>query len=132
MPKEPRNVGLVEGKFNPCPETNTCVSTMSPPTDEKHYMEPIDFESSMEEVKEKILSVINSFKRSEIIKESENYIHASFTTFLFRWTDDAEFLIDNENKVIHFKSQTRLNGYYDWGKNRSRMKKFKKKFKARK
>lgn len=127
MPKEERKVGLVEGKFHPCPEKQVCVSTQSPKSDEKHYMEPITYSTSKEEAKEKIRKVINSFKRTEIKEESENYIHSTFTTFLFRFTDDVEFLIDDKDKVIHFRSQSRIGGY-DWGKNRSRMEKFKAKF----
>jgi uncharacterized protein (DUF1499 family) len=127
MPKEERKVGLVEGKFHPCPEKQVCVSTQSPKSDEKHYMDPITYSNSKEEAKNKIKKVINSFKRTEIKEESENYIHSTFTTFLFRFTDDVEFLIDDKEKVIHFRSQSRIGGY-DWGKNRSRMKKFKKKF----
>lgn len=127
MPKEERKVGLIEGKFHPCPEKQVCVSTQSPESDEKHYMEPITYSTSKEEAKNKIKKVINSFKRTEIKEELENYIHSTFTTFLFRFTDDVEFLIDDKEKVIHFRSQSRIGGY-DWGKNRSRMEKFKAKF----
>jgi uncharacterized protein (DUF1499 family) len=127
MPKEPRKIGLANGKFYPCPEKHVCVSTQSPKSDDKHYMEPIKYSNSKEEAKEKILKVINSFKRTELEEVSDNYIHSTFTTFLFRFTDDVEFLFDENEKLIHFKSQSRIGGY-DWGKNRNRMEKFKKKF----
>lgn len=128
MPREMRKEGLTsEGKFYPCPEKQVCVSTMAPKDDETHYMEPIEYSTSMEEAKEKIIKTVKSFKRTEIIDEKDNYIHTTFTTFLFRFTDDVEFLLDDTEKIIHFKSQSRVGGF-DWGKNRSRMKKFKKKF----
>ncbi len=128
MPKGPRKLGLTGGKFYPCPENRICVSSMSPKSDKKHYMEPIPYDIPLKEAKEGIIKVILSFKRTEIHEISGNYIYCSFSTVLFHWTDDIEFLFDNKAKLIHFKSQTRINGYYDWGKNRSRMKKIKKKF----
>lgn len=128
MPKGPRKLGLEDGKFSPCPKNRICVSTMDPESDKIHYIEPIKYTTSLKEAKQKIIDTINSFKRTEIITELGDYIHSTFTTAIFHWTDDVEFYIDDNGKVIHFKSQTRINGYTDWGKNRSRMKKFKKRF----
>ncbi|TFG00215.1 MAG: DUF1499 domain-containing protein [Promethearchaeota archaeon] len=127
MPEEIRKEGLTKGKFYPCPERPVCVSSMAPKNDKKHYMEPMTYSSSFEEAKEKIKKVVKSFNRTEIINEKDNYIHTTFTTFVFHFTDDVEFLIDDSEKVIHFKSQSRA-GDYDWGKNKRRMKKVKKKF----
>jgi len=120
MGKPERKVGLVAGKFHPCPEKKVCVSTQAPKEDEDHYIEPIQFTGSWQEAKETIKSVINSMKRTEILEEKENYLRVKFTTLLFRFKDDVEFLFDEEEKLIHFRSQSRIGGY-DWGKNRSRM-----------
>ncbi|TXT65759.1 MAG: hypothetical protein BAJALOKI3v1_70061 [Promethearchaeota archaeon] len=128
MPSEERKVGLVEdGKFYPCPEKHVCVSTQAPKDDEKHYIEPLSLNTSIEEAKEKMLEVINSMSRTEILENKENYLRAKFTTFLFRFDDDVEVYFDEENNLIHLRSQSRIGGY-DWGKNRNRVKKIKKKF----
>jgi len=127
IPKEPRRIGIENGKFYPCPEKHVCVSTQAPETDEKHYIEPIRYSISIEEAKKKIIDIINSMKRTEILEEKSNYIHAKFTTFLFRFKDDVEFYFDDDNKIIHFRSQSRIGGY-DWNTNRNRMEKIRKKF----
>jgi uncharacterized protein (DUF1499 family) len=59
-------------------------------------------------------------KRSNIVTEQALYIHAEFTSAVFRFIDDAEVYIDDNQKVIHFRSAARL-GYYDFGVNRQRM-----------
>ncbi|MGV9172666.1 MAG: hypothetical protein ACOC44_11070 [Promethearchaeia archaeon] len=53
MPKEERKIGLVNGKFYPCPEKKVCVSTQSPKTDEDHYIEPIEIDKTVLEAKRK-------------------------------------------------------------------------------
>lgn len=122
MPKEKRKVGLVDGKFYPCPRWKVCVSTQSPKEDEPHYIEPFYYTGSGNEALEKIIKIINGLKRTKILKKTDKYLHVQFTTALFRFKDDVEFLIDDNAKVIHFRSQSRIGGY-DWNANRNRMEK---------
>jgi uncharacterized protein (DUF1499 family) len=63
---------------------------------------------------------VRSLKRSKIITDKENYIHVEFRTALFKFVDDVEFLFDESEKDIHFRSRARL-GYSDMGVNRKRM-----------
>ena len=118
MTKKPKRVGIIDGKFHPCPSSPNCVSTQS--TDEKHKMEPLKFEGSLEEVKSKIINIIKSLKRSKIITDSENYLHIEFRTAVWRFVDDVEFYFDDTEKIIHFRSAARL-GYSDMGVNKKRM-----------
>ncbi|TXT56300.1 MAG: hypothetical protein BAJALOKI2v1_590023 [Promethearchaeota archaeon] len=128
MPSEERKVGLMEeGKFYPCPEKHVCVSSQSPKDDEDHYMEPMTYEGSLEDAKKNILNVINSMSRTKVLEENDNYIHVLFTTFLLRFKDDVEFYFDDTEKLIHFRSQSRIGGF-DWNKNKKRMKKIKEKY----
>ena len=123
MAKEPRKVGLVDDKrFYPCPKKHVCVSTQSPKEDEIHYIEPISYEGSGKDALDKIEDIILRLKRTKIIQKKENYLHVQFTTALFRFKDDVEFLIDDDAKKIHFRSQSRIGGY-DWNANRNRMEK---------
>lgn len=122
MTKEDSNVGLIDGKLHPCPKRHYCVSTQSDKSVEVNYIEPIAYDSTMEEAKIKIKNIINSLKRTKLLKEEENYLHFLFTTALFRFKDDVEFLFDDNEKFIHFKSQSRIGGY-DWNTNRNRMEK---------
>ncbi|MFX1555220.1 MAG: DUF1499 domain-containing protein [Promethearchaeota archaeon] len=116
MTKKP--IGIIEGKLHPCLNVPNCVSTQS--YEERSKMDPIKYFGSLEEAKFKILRIINSLKRTKIKIESKNYIHVEFRTALFRFVDDVEFYFDDAEKIIHFRSTSRL-GSNDWGVNRKRM-----------
>ncbi len=111
-------IGIIDGKFHPCPKSPNCVSTQS--TDKKHRMEPIQYSSTVDEAKGKIKNIITSFKRTKLITETENYLHFEFRTATFKFVDDVEFYLDDKEKLIHFRSAARL-GWSDMGVNRKRM-----------
>ena len=125
MAKSKKPIGIVDGKLHPCPKSPNCVSTQA--TDEKQKMEPINYSGSLEDAKRKIITIINSLKRSKVITNEENYIHIEFRTATFRFVDDVEFLFDDKEKIIHFRSRARM-GYSDMGVNRKRMDKIAKLF----
>ncbi|MBN2243722.1 MAG: DUF1499 domain-containing protein [Acidobacteria bacterium] len=50
-----------------------------------------------------------------------------YTSRLFRFVDDVEFYLDDERKVIDFRSASRT-GYSDLGVNRKRMETIRKKY----
>jgi len=118
MAKSKKPIGIVNGKLHPCPKSPNCVSTQA--TDNKQKIDPIRFSGSLDEAKDKIINIINSLKRSKIITNKDNYIHAEFRTATFKFVDDVEFLFDESEKIIHFRSRARL-GYSDMGVNRKRM-----------
>jgi uncharacterized protein (DUF1499 family) len=55
-----------------------------------------------------------------MVTVEDRYIHAEFTSALFRFVDDVEFQIDAESGLIHFRSASRV-GRSDLGVNRKRM-----------
>ncbi len=118
MAKSKKPIGIVNGKLHPCPKSPNCVSTQA--TGNKHKIDPIKFSGSLNEAKDKIVNIISSLKRSKIITNKDNYIHAEFRTATFKFVDDVEFLFDDGEKIIHFRSRARL-GYSDMGVNRKRM-----------
>jgi len=118
--KDIERVGLINNRFYPCPKTPNCVSTQA--TDEKHKIDPIFYERSLEEAFTKIISIIESIKRTKTVIKTENYIHVEFKTALFKFVDDVEFYFDDNEKVIHFRSASRI-GHSDLGVNRKRMEK---------
>ena len=119
IPKSKRPIGITDGKFQPCPKSPNCVSTQA--TDAKHRLEPIRYDASIEKAKEKILNILNSLKRTIIITDTDNYIHAEVRTATFKFVDDIEFLFDDSEKIIHFRSAAR-SGWSDMGVNKKRMK----------
>jgi uncharacterized protein (DUF1499 family) len=117
--------GTTNDRLSPCPKSPNCVSSLS--KDESHYVAPLAYETTPEEAREKIISVINSMKRSEIVTAEMNYIHATFTSALFRFVDDVEFSFDDQKKVIDVKSASRT-GYSDLGVNRKRVEEIRRRF----
>ena len=120
-------IGIIDGKFHPCPKSPNCVSTQS--TDEKHRMEAIQYSSTVDEAKGKIKNIITSFKRTKLITETENYLHFEFRTATFKFVDDVEFYLDDKEKLIHFRSAARM-GWSDMGVNRKRMRKIRELYKS--
>ncbi len=68
-------------------------------------------------------------KRARIITAQKGYIHAEFTSFLFRFVDDVEFVLDEGSKTIHVRSASRV-GYSDLGVNRKRVEAIRSRFDA--
>ena len=123
----PKNIGLVDGKLHPCPNSPNCVSSQSEQADKK--VDPLKYKGDYLEAKKKLKDVLASLPRTKIVKEEEKYLHAEATTFFFRFVDDCEFLIDDEKKVIHVRSASRV-GHSDLGVNRKRVESIREKFQA--
>ena len=119
------NTGATNGRLSPCPKSPNCVSSLS--DDTSHYVTPLRYKRSLEEARERLISVINSMKRSEIVTAERNYIHTTFKSGLFRFVDDVEFSFDNQRKVIDVRSASRM-GYSDLGVNRKRVEEIRQKF----
>lgn len=115
MAKKPSNLGVVNGRLAPCPNSPNCVSTQA--NDADHRMEPIPFD---DQAIERLKTVIGAMPRMKVVTETDDYIHAEATSRLFRFVDDVEFFVDRAAKVIHFRSASRV-GHSDFGVNRARM-----------
>ena len=116
---------MAEQMFSTCPDKDNCVSSLDIGT--RHYVEPLNYHGSIHNARARLLRVINEFSRTQLIENSGTYIRATFTTFLFRFTDDVEFQIDDNEKLIHMKSASRV-GYSDLGANRRRCEEIRKRF----
>ncbi len=103
--------------FSPCSATPNCVSSAEIGTSQ--YVEPLRYQGRLEEAKKRLLDVIHGFDRTQVLEDTGSYVRTTFTSFLFRFTDDVEFRIDDEKKLIHMKSASRV-GYSDLGANRRR------------
>lgn len=119
------NVGIRNGRLADCPSTPNCVSSQS--SDPKHFVAPLSFQGSAVEAKRRLIAVLRQMKRAEITTEQENYVHAEFTSLIFRFVDDVEFLIDASNQVVHVRSASRT-GTSDLGVNRRRVEEIRRKF----
>lgn len=114
----PTNLGVKEGRLAPCPASPNCVSSQS--RDKEHAIEPFPFTGDVAKAHEELERVLFGMKRALIISETDNYIHAEFTSALFRFVDDVEFLFDEKGSLIHVRSASRM-GTSDMGVNRKRV-----------
>ncbi len=89
-------------------------------SDAAHAIEPIPFQGEPAAALARLVKVVEGFPRTRIVSATENYLHAEFTSLIFRFTDDVEFLVDPAARVIHCRSASRV-GYSDLGANRRRI-----------
>ena len=115
----------VRACLKPCPNTPNCVSTLA--QDEEHRIAPIAYFGPLSEAKARLLETIQEMARTKIVEMDGDYIHVTFTSAIFRFVDDVEFVFDDSAKVIHFRSASRL-GRSDLGANRRRMEQIRKAF----
>lgn len=104
-----------------CPNKPNCVSSVA--SAKCRYAKPIRYSIPMADAKRLIVDELKKRPLTEVISETDRYIHATFTTQILRFVDDVEFIFDEKEKLIHFRSKSRV-GYYDFGTNRRRMNEF--------
>ncbi len=120
-------LGVKDGQLARCPSSPNCVSTQA--ADSKHSIEPMKYTSTQDAAMKKLIAVINSMPRTRIVKTSDDYLHAEFTSAVFRFVDDVEFLFNDSDKTIQFRSASRV-GHSDFGVNRKRMENIRQRFLA--
>lgn len=114
--KRPTNLGVKEGRLAPCKRSPNCVSSQADPADREHYIAPIAFRGSMENLRR----AVESMERSTVIKAERDYLYAEYRTKLLRYVDDVELFYDQKEGVVHVRSASRL-GRRDFGVNRNRI-----------
>jgi len=111
-------LGVDDGRLAPCPNSLNCVSSQS--EDPAHRVDPLTFTGSASDARKILIEVVDVMKRTRLVTVTDDYIHAEFTSKIFRFVDDVEFLIDEENSLIHIRSASRK-GHSDMGVNRKRV-----------
>ncbi len=117
--------GLKDGTLRPCPDKPNCVCTQDPA--ESHRVEPIRYTGTQEEARQKLLMIVRHMAQSTLVTSEPDYINVEFRSAFFEFVDDVEFLFDDREKLIHFRSAART-GYYDFNVNRKRMEEIRRRF----
>ena len=114
--RRPTNLGVKDGRLAPCKPSPNCVSSQADPSDREHYIAPIAFRGSMQELRR----AVESMARATVISTERNYLYAEFRTKLMRYVDDVELCYDEKQGLVHVRSASRL-GRRDFGVNRIRV-----------
>jgi uncharacterized protein (DUF1499 family) len=122
----PPDTRLIDGRLRPCPGTPNCVSSESP--DSNAQIAPVRFEGAPEAAWEKLRKAVTE-SGGRIVEERDGYLHATFTSRVFRFVDDLEIRMDAAQSVIHIRSGSRV-GKSDFGVNRERVEAVRAKFDA--
>lgn len=115
--------GLVNSKLSPCSDKPNCICTEYQ-EDESHYTDAIKITENDPIILTQIIENAIQKTGGIITSKKPDYFSATYTSSLFRYIDDFEIRIDNEKKLIHIRSASRV-GHSDMGMNLKRIEKFK-------
>ena len=120
-------LGIVNGRLAPCPNKPNCVSSQAAESDKQHYIEALTYNCEPEQALQRLERAIAGMKRSRVVAREADYWRAEFTSALWRFVDDVEFLFDDNAKRIDIRSASRV-GYSDLGVNRKRIEEIRRRF----
>lgn len=114
----PTNLGVQAEHLAPCPSTPNCV--VSQGGDREHQIAPIVYQGDRPQAYQALVQVLGVVPRTEIIKQTDDYIRAESRSRIFGFVDDVEFYFPATEPVIQMRSASRL-GESDLGVNRRRL-----------
>jgi uncharacterized protein (DUF1499 family) len=121
---------IEDGQLAPCPKKPNCVSSQAAAGDKKHSIEALTYSDEPTKARERLDEAIAGMKRARVVKREADYWRAEFTSSLWRFVDDVEFLFDDNSRRIDIRSASRV-GYGDFGVNRRRMEEIRRRFSVR-
>ncbi|HEY1174042.1 MAG TPA: DUF1499 domain-containing protein [Verrucomicrobiae bacterium] len=129
MAVSPRAIRVrpVNGKLQTCPMRKTCVSSQA--EEQMQKVEPIYYNGPIEEAKVRLRMAVDRLPGTTVLADDKVYLHAEFESLVFGFMSDMEFLVDDNRKIIHVRSASRV-GYSDMGANRRRVEAVRRLFKT--
>jgi uncharacterized protein (DUF1499 family) len=112
----PTNLGVIDGSLAACPDSPNCVSSLA--SEERHRIEPFATGDDPDAAFVLLAELIRRRPDATVIDSNDTYLRVELRTTFF--TDDAEFLLNRERRLIQLRSASRL-GYSDLGLNRRRI-----------
>ena len=120
-------LGIVDGRLAPCPNKPNCVSSQAAASDKQHHIGALTYNGDPAQARERLERAIAGMKRGRVVVREANHWRAEFTSALWRFVDDVEFLFDDNARRIDIRSASRV-GYSDLGVNRRRMEEIRRRF----
>ena len=103
----PADLGVRSGALSPCASPAHCARADWAVTDPQAALNAL-------------VPVIEAMPRTEIVEQSDGYLHATATSAFFGFVDDLELYADSATGVLQARSVSRL-GDSDLGVNRQRL-----------
>ena len=110
--------GTSAGSLAACPARPNCVCSDS--SDPQHGISALMLTAPPEQAWQAARSAVLSLPRTEIVSESDDYLHAECRSAMFGFVDDLELHLRPQSGSIAVRSASRL-GYRDFGVNRKRV-----------
>lgn len=114
--KQP-DLGMLNKQLRACPPSPNCVSSEQP--DAGVFVEPLKVMTTADDAWRNAKKVITD-NGGMVMNERKGYLHAQFVTSFMRYIDDIELRLDENQRVIHIRSASRV-GHSDMGANRARV-----------
>ncbi|MEB3182721.1 MAG: DUF1499 domain-containing protein [Nostocaceae cyanobacterium] len=111
-------LGVNNGHLTSCPASPNCVVSQN--ASPKQAIEPIIYHVDHDKAREILLKVLSVVPRTQVVEQTDNYIHALSKSRIFKFIDDVEFYLPANESVIHMRSASRI-GESDLGVNRRRL-----------
>ena len=103
----PADLGVQNGALAPCPAPAHCARANWPAADPQAALEAL-------------VPVLTATPRTEVMEQTDGYLHATATSALFGFVDDLELYADQAHGVLQARSVSRL-GDSDLGVNAKRL-----------
>ena len=103
----PADLGVQNGALAPCPAPAHCARANWPVADPQAALEAL-------------APVLAATPRTDVVEQTDGYLHATATSALFGFVDDLELYADQAHGVLQARSVSRL-GDSDLGVNAKRL-----------
>lgn len=115
----PDSLGLTaQNTLQPCPASPNCACSEEAHADRQ--VEPLPYVGTPEYTRDVFRQFIETRRGVTIRTVEADYVHATVATRLLGFVDDVEARFDDEARVIHLRSASRV-GRSDLGANRRRL-----------
>ncbi len=114
----PKQLTFSPQSFSDCPASPNCVS--SDAQDELHTIAPFELNVPADQAWAEIKATIMQLSRTHVVSETDGYLHAESRSLLFRFVDDLQFQLREQEGIIAVYSASRV-GHSDFGVNRQRI-----------
>ncbi|MBK6659829.1 MAG: DUF1499 domain-containing protein [Proteobacteria bacterium] len=114
----PAASGVRDGRLAPCDAAPHCVCSEGDGSDASHWVAPISLPDVDGETRWRVIREMVAASGGRVQREDQHYLHATYTSRLFRFVDDVELRMDGAR--LQVRSSSRV-GYSDLGANAARV-----------